>query len=199
MAYDIFISYRRTGGYETAKHLYDLLIRDGYQVSFDVDTLRRCEFDVELLKRIDNCTDFIIVLNEGVFDRCFDPNIDREHDWVRKELAHALEKDKNIIPIMLPNFTFPNNLPDDIAKISKKNAPKYDQYYFDNFYRILKEIFLKTKPNDYKLNQLFTKRIIESIKENCEPQNVKFYRAIEKTGDTWDTVSRYCDEGKFTN
>ena len=40
MAYDIFISYRRRGGFETAKHLYDLLTKDGYRVSFDIDTLR---------------------------------------------------------------------------------------------------------------------------------------------------------------
>ena len=33
--YDIFISYRREGGYETARHIYDLLKRDGYSVSFD--------------------------------------------------------------------------------------------------------------------------------------------------------------------
>ena len=38
--YDIFISYRRVGGYETAKHLFDLLSRDGFSVSFDIDTLR---------------------------------------------------------------------------------------------------------------------------------------------------------------
>lgn len=38
MAYDIFISYRRCGGFETAKHLYDLLTKDGYRVSFDIDT-----------------------------------------------------------------------------------------------------------------------------------------------------------------
>lgn len=38
MAYDIFISYRRRGGFETAKHLYDLLTKDGYRVSFDIDT-----------------------------------------------------------------------------------------------------------------------------------------------------------------
>ena len=48
MAYDIFISYRRCGGFETAKHLYDLLTKDGYRVSFDIDTLRNGDFDTEL-------------------------------------------------------------------------------------------------------------------------------------------------------
>ena len=43
--YDIFISYRREGGYDTAKHLNDLLVRDGYRVSFDIDTLRNGPFD----------------------------------------------------------------------------------------------------------------------------------------------------------
>ena len=37
MKYDVFISYRREGGYDTAKHLNDLLVRDGYKVSFDID------------------------------------------------------------------------------------------------------------------------------------------------------------------
>ena len=51
--FDIFISYRRQGGYDTAKHLNDLLVRDGYRVSFDIDTLRNGDFDVQLLNRID--------------------------------------------------------------------------------------------------------------------------------------------------
>lgn len=52
--YDIFISYRREGGYDTAKHLNDLLVRDGYKVSFDIDTLRSGDFDAQLLDRITN-------------------------------------------------------------------------------------------------------------------------------------------------
>ena len=145
MAYDIFISYRRIGGYETAKHLFDLLSRDGYSVSFDIDTLRNGDFDVELLKRVEECTDFILILNQGAFDRTIDPNFDPQKDWLRQELAHALKLDKNVIPIMLNGFTeFPDNLPTDIARVQKKNGPKYDQYYFDGFYNKLVDVFLET-------------------------------------------------------
>lgn len=145
MANDIFISYRRDGGHKTAKHLYDLLIRDGYTVSFDIDTLRSGDFDTELLRHIDECTDFILILNKTAFDRSLDPNCDRKRDWVRNELAYALEKNKNVIPIMINGFTeFPDNLPEDIAAVARKNGPKYDEYYFDDFYRKLKEKFLKT-------------------------------------------------------
>ena len=54
--YDIFISYRRDGGFETAKHLYDLLTQDGYTISFDTDNLREGDFDATLLNRIDKRT-----------------------------------------------------------------------------------------------------------------------------------------------
>ena len=156
MAYDIFISYRRNGGWSTAKHLYDLLIHDGYSVSFDIDTLRNGDFDIELLKRIDECTDFILILNDTAFDRCLDPTFDRKKDWLRNELAYALEKGKNVIPIMLSGFTeFPDNLPDDIARVTRKNGPKYDEYYFDGFYHKLKTRFLDTlTPTDIPQPQI---------------------------------------------
>ena len=144
--YDIFLSYRRKGGFETAKHIFDLLTRDGYRVSFDIDTLRSGDFDTQLLQRIDECTDFIVILNAGAFDRSIDPTFDRNKDWLRIELAYALEKEKNIIPVMLNGFTeFPDNLPDDIAAVERKNGTQYNHYYFDAFYnRLLR--FLNSKP-----------------------------------------------------
>ena len=96
MKYDIFISYRRKGGYETAKHLYDLFSKDGYRVSFDLDTLRNGDFDQALLKRIDQCSDFILILSKGAFARTLDPAFNPRQDWLRIEIAYALKKQKNI-------------------------------------------------------------------------------------------------------
>lgn len=146
MSYDVFISYRRAGGYETAKHIYDLLRRDGYRVSFDLDTLRNGDFDTQLLDRIDECTDFILILNKEALDRCLDPTVDRKNDWMRIELARALESNKNIIPIMLPGFNdYPDNLPDDIKEVRRKNGPKHSMEYFDEFYKKLKNHFMQSK------------------------------------------------------
>lgn len=145
--YDIFISYRREGGYETAKHLYDLLTHDGYSVSFDIDTLRNGDFDSELLNRIDQCKDFVLIINKDCFVRTLDPSFNPQHDWLRQELAYALSKDKNIIPVFLNGIqSFPEGLPDDIAKVSKKNGPQYNRYYFNDFYKLLKEKFLTSTP-----------------------------------------------------
>ena len=83
MKYDIFISYRRDGGYDTAKHLNDLLVRDGYRVSFDIDTLRSGDFDTQLLERIDQCKDFILIVDNNAFVRTLNSTFDPKKDWLR--------------------------------------------------------------------------------------------------------------------
>ena len=187
--YDIFLSYRRRGGFETAKHLFDLLTRDGYSVSFDIDTLRAGDFDTTLLRRIDQCTDFILILDREAFDRTLDPAFDRNKDWMRIELAYALDKGKNIIPVMLSGFTeFPDNLPADIAAVERKNGPKYDSYYFDDFYRRLKSDFLETKPEergdeDAYVTQLLKRlSVLKSVPEPTDGQQAELGETYYELG-----------------
>lgn len=150
MKYDIFISYRRDGGYDTAKHLNDLLVRDGYKVSFDIDTLRSGNFDTQLLERIDQCKDFLLIVDQHTFDRTIDPSFNPKNDWLRCELAYALKRNKNIIPIFLSGTNgFPENLPSDVAGVAKKNGPEYNRYHFNAFYEDLKSRFLKSRSNKY--------------------------------------------------
>ncbi len=110
-----------------------------------VNAARQEKGTLIVYKRIDECTDFILILNKGAFDRTVDPAFDPKKDWLRNELAYALKKGKNVIPVMLAGFdAFPDNLPDDVVRVQKKNGPKYDRYYFDDFYRKLKTVFLET-------------------------------------------------------
>lgn len=147
MKYDIFISYRREGGYDTAKHLNDLLVRDGYRVSFDIDTLRSGDFDIQLLERIDQCNDFILIVDQHCFDRTLNPCFDPKKDWLRCELAYALKKGKNIIPVFLAGVKgFPEDLPDDLKNVVMKNGPEFNRYHFNSFYNILKDRFLHKLP-----------------------------------------------------
>ena len=141
--YDVFISYRREGGYETAKHLNDLLVNDGYRVSFDIDTLRNGDFDIQLLDRIEQCEDFILIVDQHAFDKTLDPSVEPKDDWLRCELAYALKHKKNIVPVFLSGVsTFPTGLPEDIIEVIKKNGPEYNKYYFDDFYQTLTSRFL---------------------------------------------------------
>jgi len=147
--FEIFISYRRKGGYDTAKLLYDRLRIDGYSVSFDIDTLEKGDFDEELKKRVYDCKDFLLVLNPGVFDRFFDPDSNPKDDWVRQEIVCALEKGKeiNIVPLILDGFVYPKNLPDDVKNITKKNAINLEQKHFESEYARMKQKFLVSKPH----------------------------------------------------
>jgi len=115
--YQIFISYRRDGGEMLGQLLHDRLTQEGYTVFFDVESLRSGKFNDELYRVMEECTDIIVVLPPNALYRCEDAE-----DWVRKEISFCIEKKKNIIPIMMRGFEFPENLPDDIVELRNYNG-----------------------------------------------------------------------------
>ncbi len=149
--YDIFISYRRDGGGETAGRIYDSLMRDGYSVSYDVDTLREGRFDKQLLERIEQCQDFILVVDKNCFVRTIDPTTDPQDDWLWQELSYALRLKKNIIPVLQAGAKFPKKLPEDIDYVRFSNGPAYSHEYFDEFYKKLRDGFLRAYPRMAKV------------------------------------------------
>ena len=138
--YDVFISYRREDGWQSAKHLRDILVAKGYSVFFDINSLKSGNFNDAILDYIKNCKDFIIILSPRSLDRCVNKD-----DWVRKELAHALKEKKNVIPVMYNNFSFPDVLPEDIEGIRHINGI---HVYMEVFDAIVEKIisFMESKP-----------------------------------------------------
>jgi len=145
--FKIFISYRRKGGYDTAKLIYERLKMDGYSVSFDLDTLENGNFGSELEKRIKKCKDFIIILNTGIFDCFTEPDYNPKDDWVRIEISCALMANKNIVPLKMEDFAYPKRLPNDIKDITKINAIDLSPEHFEAAYEKLKSTFLISKPH----------------------------------------------------
>lgn len=117
MSKRIFISYRRDGGEVMAQLLYERFVQRGYTVFYDVETLRSGPFNKKLYKEIEECDSFILVLPNNALDRCV-----YSEDWVRKEIAHALICRKNVIPVMLRGFSFPEKLPKDIDALRWQNG-----------------------------------------------------------------------------
>lgn len=138
--YQVFVSYRRDGGEYTARIIRDKLSQLGYRVFFDVESLRSGDFNTELYKVIEECQDFLLVLSPGALDRC-----EKEDDWVRQEVVHALQQGKNIVPVMLRNFQFPEHMPEEIEPLRFKNGLPADAQFFDAFIKKLEE-FLQSKP-----------------------------------------------------
>ena len=142
--YDVFISYRREDGWESAKHLRDILVAKGYSVFFDIDSLKSGNFNDALLDVIKNCKDFIIILSPRSLDRCVNKG-----DWVRKELGYALKEKKNVIPVMYNKFSFPESLPEDIESVRHINGI---HVYMEVFDAIVGKIitFMESKPRTPK-------------------------------------------------
>lgn len=144
MPVQIFISYRRDGGDALARSIYERLDKDGYECFFDNETLGAGRFDTALYEKIDECIDFLLVLPPGGLDRCSNPD-----DWVRLEIKRAIEKKKNIIPIMVSGFEFlkTDNLPESIRELPEYQSLRLDMNLFGEFIQKLESPkYLKSKP-----------------------------------------------------
>lgn len=142
--YDIFISYRREGGAEMADSIYQRLQNAGYSVFLDLEQLKSGKFNEQLLSVIDVCTDFIVVLPPNALDRCSDVD-----DWVRREVEHAIKKNKNIIPVMLRGFEWPdkNTLPETLCELPNyEGLAATDYKLFPENMERLKSKLLQSKP-----------------------------------------------------
>ncbi len=153
--YDIFISYRRDGGVETARLFYDRLSNAGYRVSFDMETLRSGKFNTQLYERIEQCTDVIVLLSRDALNLRPEP----EDDWLRLEIAHALKYKKNIIPVFLRDFVPPkkDSLPPDIADVVEYEAVTASDEHFDSTFSKLCSL-LHSRPHG-----VYKARIIKSL------------------------------------
>lgn len=129
MGYENFISYRRSETAVEVKNIYDSLLQRGYSTFCDIYSLGSGMFTDEIRSAIDNCTNFILVLNQHSLDRCTDSS-----DWLYKEISEALAKKKNIVCVFTsPNCDFPDTLPSAVNDIRFHNAIKFDLVYYEAF------------------------------------------------------------------
>ena len=138
---NIFISYRRDGGDYTAKMIHDKLIQLGYGVFYDIESMQSGDFNNHLYEVIEECNDFVVILSPGALDY-----VDNKEPWIIREVEYALKCEKNIIPVMLRNFEFPEQLPEEIEALRYKNGLPADLQFFGAFIKKL-EKFLQSKPS----------------------------------------------------
>lgn len=137
---DIFISYRRDGGEFLASLLYQRLNSDGYSVFLDVESLRSGKFNEQLYQVIEACTDFLLILPPKGLDRCVHPD-----DWVRLEIERAVDLGKNIVPVMMRGFTWPETLPEKLRDLPLANGVTADTELFDGVLLRLEKKLLRSE------------------------------------------------------
>lgn len=126
-AYDVFISYRRDKGGAEARLIRAALAERGLRVFLDVTDLSKGHFDEALLRYVAATPSFIVILSPDALD----PRIQKQEDWMRREVAHAIRTERNIVPVMFPGFEFPAELPDDIKDLPRHQGVKYSHDFFE--------------------------------------------------------------------
>ncbi len=145
--YQVFISYRRDTGSQMAVLIHTQLNKvHGIKTFLDVVDLGASYFDDQLKNLIKETSNFVLLLTEGSLDRC-----ENSDDWVRQEIALALESGKRIVPVMIEGFKFPppEKLPDDIRDITRINSVQYVHTYFGpSIDRLVNFLDIKSEDTD---------------------------------------------------
>lgn len=142
--YQIFISYRRDGGESLAALLCERFTRMGYCVFCDQESLRNGKFNEKLLEIIEQCQDVLLVLPPDGLKRC----VEDENDQVRREIGYALSCRKNVIPVMMRNFVYPDNLPDDLKILPELNGISANMEFFDAVVERIADKLLICQPKE---------------------------------------------------
>lgn len=139
--YDIFISYKRKS-LVIAKDLYERLTTRGYSTFLDKEEMHCGKFEPQLYNYIENANDVFIIMEEGSLDACKQNNW--ENDWFCKEIAHALNTKRNIIPIHVEGYKMPESklLPEQLKGLLSLQSPDFISdidLYLD---RLIKKSFI---------------------------------------------------------
>jgi hypothetical protein len=147
--YDAFVSYRRESGSHIAA-LLKLLLEDGFKkrVFLDVDELQMGRFDERLLDLIGSTPNFILILSAGCLERCVEKN-----DWLKREIVHAFEKRRNIIPVLLEGFDFPGGsqlemMPDAMRVLPNLQGVTYSHVHRESAVRRIAEYMVASIPDE---------------------------------------------------
>jgi sulfatase modifying factor 1 len=157
--YDAFISYRRDGASELAALLQGQLeARFKKHVFLDVDGLKSGRFDEHLLDIISRTPNFILVLGGHALARCTD-----ENDWLRREIVHAFESQRNIVPVLVEGFTFPDPrqmemLPAAIRQLDQLQRVEYHHVHRDAAIGRIAGYFVRSIATEPPAEQSLTRR-----------------------------------------
>ena len=186
--YDIFLSYRRDGGHEMARLLYEHLRLKGLNCFFDLEELGSGQFNEKLLDSIEESKNFVLVLSPNALERC-----QNEGDWVRCEIEHAIKCEKNIVPLMLPGFEWPEELPESLAKLPLYNGVQLVREYFDaSIEKLIAMLKLDDKPEDTTLQEQTYQAAVLGMK------TAKKKKQFEKLAEIFISLGLYKDSVEKT-
>jgi tetratricopeptide (TPR) repeat protein len=137
----VFISYRRSSGSFIARAIFEDLRTNGFDSFMDVESIDNGQFDTIILNQIAARTHFVLILSPGTLERCNEPG-----DWLRREIETAMYEKRNIVPVLVGDFTFNGTekyLTGKLAELGRFNAVRMFHEYFDEAMERLRKRYLK--------------------------------------------------------
>src|SRR6266545_1762647 len=126
---NIFINYRREDSAGHAGRLFDRLSSHfPGRVFMDIDTIEPGVDFVEVIENaVGSCEVLIVVIGREwlrLKDAAGRRRLDDPQDFVRLEVAMALERDIRVVPVLVEDAPMPRteDLPPDLAKLARRNA-----------------------------------------------------------------------------
>ena len=156
----VFISYRRASSEYIARSIFENLDKHGYYVLMDVESIDSGPFDKAIFQYIEQTCHFLLILVPGTLERCLEPN-----DMLRLEIEHAIDTQRNIVPVRVHNFEFSNYmsyLTGKLSELSRYNGPTLSHEHFTEVMGKLRSRFLKQDAcGSVEIAPLDTKRRID--------------------------------------
>jgi tetratricopeptide (TPR) repeat protein len=137
----VFISYRRSSSSFIARAVFQDLRANGFDAFLDIETIDSGAFDSIILHQIAARAHFVLILSPGALERCAQPD-----DWLRREIETAMDLGRNIVPLMVGDFTFAGSeayLTGKLEALPRFNAVKVFHEYFDEAMARLRDRYLK--------------------------------------------------------
>lgn len=135
----VFISYRREDAAGFARALYNRLASEfgPERIFMDVDTIAPgIDFVTEITTAVGNCRTLLAVIGDewlSAKDAEGRRRIDVPDDYVRLEIANALNRNIRVVPVLIEDTHMPGSedLPDEIKPLARRNALRLTNARFD--------------------------------------------------------------------
>jgi hypothetical protein len=136
----VFISYRRIDSAGFTGRLFDHLSRHfgRHQVFMDIEggIERGADFPEVIEKAVGSAEAMIVVMGRqwlSCVDDAGKRRLDNPDDWVRSEIAAALQRNILLLPVLVDGGSMPaaNQLPEDISRLARKQASEISSTRWD--------------------------------------------------------------------
>ena len=151
----VFISYRRDDSSGYAGRLFDILsVHFGKENTYmDLDTIQGGDnYATVIENKVGQCDALLAVIGDkwltctGVDGS---RRLDSAHDYVRMEIAKALERGVRVIPVLVGGAKMPHqpDLPEDLRPFALHQAMDLRDAHFHTDADLLMDVLKKTVPN----------------------------------------------------